>query len=159
MNIHEEIKLLDPNAKVPTRGSSLAAARDLYSTKSVVILPRQKEIVPTGIAIAWDNPDYYLQILPRSGLAAKHGIDTRAGVIDIDYRKEIFVILQNDSDVPYAIEVGNRIAQCAYIRIENNIETSVISSTENLNTENSKHNDFTIELNSNRQGGFGSTGH
>lgn len=148
MSVREEIVKLSPYAKVPTQGSSLAAARDLYSVKKVVMPPRQREIIPTGIAIAWDNPHYFLRILPRSGLAAKHGIDTRAGVIDIDYRKEIFVILQNDSDEVYSIEVGDRIAQCAYMKITSPIKSIV----------RDVQDGFSLEIESDRSGGFGSTG-
>jgi deoxyuridine 5'-triphosphate nucleotidohydrolase len=51
------------------------------------------------------------RVAPRSGLAAKHGIDTMAGVIDADYRGPVGVILANLSDVDFEVKVGDRIAQ------------------------------------------------
>jgi dUTP pyrophosphatase len=51
------------------------------------------------------------RVAPRSGLAAKHGIDTMAGVIDADYRGQVGVILANLSETDFEIKVGDRIAQ------------------------------------------------
>jgi deoxyuridine 5'-triphosphate nucleotidohydrolase len=51
------------------------------------------------------------RVAPRSGLAAKHGIDTMAGVIDADYRGQVGVILANLSDEDFEIKEGDRIAQ------------------------------------------------
>lgn len=53
----------------------------------------------------------YGRVAPRSGLAAKHGIDTMAGVIDADYRGQVGVILANLSDTDFEIKEGDRIAQ------------------------------------------------
>jgi dUTP pyrophosphatase len=57
------------------------------------------------------------RVAPRSGLAAKHSIDTGAGVIDADYRGEVKVILFNFSEVDFAIKIGDRIAQLIIERI------------------------------------------
>jgi hypothetical protein len=57
------------------------------------------------------------RIAPRSGLAAKHSIQTGAGVIDADYRGQVKVLLFNHSDVDYAIAEGDRIAQLVIERI------------------------------------------
>ena len=57
------------------------------------------------------------RIAPRSGLAAKHGIDTLAGVIDADYRGQVGVILANLSDADFEIKVGDRIAQLIVERV------------------------------------------
>ena len=56
---------------------------------------------------------FYLdgRVAPRSGLAAKHGIDTLAGVIDADYRGPVGVILANLSDADFAVKTGDRVAQ------------------------------------------------
>lgn len=51
------------------------------------------------------------RVAPRSGLAAKHGIDTMAGVIDADYRGQVGVLLANLSDEDFVINEGDRIAQ------------------------------------------------
>jgi dUTP pyrophosphatase len=57
------------------------------------------------------------RVAPRSGLAAKHSIDTGAGVIDADYRGEVKVILFNFSETDFAIKEGDRIAQLVIERI------------------------------------------
>lgn len=104
------VSLLSPKAKVPTRGSSLAAGHDLYSIENVVLKARGRVVVSTGIAVAVP-PGYYGRVAPRSGLAVKHGIDTAAGVIDADYRGELKVALFNHSDEDYNITEGERVAQ------------------------------------------------
>lgn len=57
------------------------------------------------------------RIAPRSGLAAKHFIDTGAGVIDADYRGEVKVLLFNHSDVDFPVKAGDRVAQLVLERV------------------------------------------
>lgn len=57
------------------------------------------------------------RVAPRSGLAAKHFIDTGAGVIDADYRGEVKVLLFNFSEVDFTINEGDRIAQLVLERV------------------------------------------
>ena len=76
-------------------------------------------MVPTGLYV--ELPEgYEMQIRPRSGLAAKHGITVlnSPGTIDADYRGEIKVILVNLSNEPFTIEGGERIAQMVVARHE-----------------------------------------
>lgn len=135
------VSLLNPKAKVPTRGSSLAAGHDLYSIENIVLKARGRAVVSTGIAVAIP-PGYYGRVAPRSGLAVKHGIDTAAGVIDADYRGELKVALFNLSDEDYEITEGERIAQF----IVEQIYTGSFEVVESLeNTERGA-------------GGFGSSG-
>jgi dUTP pyrophosphatase len=103
-------KKLTEDAVIPTRGSEFAAGLDLSSIESVVIEPKDRAIIATGLAVAIPNSTY-LRIAPRSGLAAKHGIDVLAGVVDSDYRGEIKVILVNLGKEPFAVMPGERIAQ------------------------------------------------
>ena len=84
----------------------------------------------------------YGRIAPRSGLAAKHFIDTGAGVIDADYRGEVKVLLFNHSEKDFEIKVGDRIAQLVLERIY----TPEVMEVENL------------EESVRGAGGFGSTG-
>ena len=75
--------------------------------------------MPTGLYV--ELPEgYEMQIRPRSGLAAKHGITVlnSPGTIDADYRGEIKVILVNLSNEPFTIEAGERIAQMVVARHE-----------------------------------------
>jgi dUTP pyrophosphatase len=110
MNNKIEIKKLRSDAVVPTRGSNKAAGLDLYAVSVAEIAPNSRTIVPTGIAIS--IPDtVYARIAPRSGLAAKNGINVLAGVVDSDYRGEIKVILHNTGSDRFIVNPGDRIAQ------------------------------------------------
>lgn len=97
------VKLLTPNAKVPTRGSPLSAGYDLYAAEDATLPARGKGIVSAGISIAIPA-ETYGRIAPRSGLAAKHGIDVGAGVVDCDYRGEVKVVLFNHNDADFKSE-------------------------------------------------------
>jgi dUTP pyrophosphatase len=78
------IKRLDDNAKLPIRGSDLAAGIDIMANQDMIIPPGGRSPISTGIALA-APPGTYARIAPRSVLAVKHGIDIGAGVIDEDY--------------------------------------------------------------------------
>lgn len=105
-----QVQLLSDKARAPTKGSAFAAGHDLYSARDVVIPARGRARVDTDISIAVPAGTYG-RVAPRSGLAAKHGIDTMAGVIDADYRGQVGVILANLSEVEFEVKVGDRIAQ------------------------------------------------
>ncbi|KAF1999387.1 dUTP diphosphatase, partial [Amniculicola lignicola CBS 123094] len=105
-----QVQLLSDKARAPTKGSVYAAGHDLYSARDVVVPARGRARVDTDISIAVPVGTYG-RIAPRSGLAAKHGIDTLAGVIDADYRGQVGVILANLSETDFEIKVGDRIAQ------------------------------------------------
>ena len=98
---------------VPAYAHPGDAGADLVSTEDVQLEPGQRATVGTGVAIAL--PDGYVAfVVPRSGLAAKHGITivNSPGTVDAGYRGEIRVTLLNtDSTVPYSVAVGDRIAQ------------------------------------------------
>lgn len=80
--------------------------------QSITLAPLERALVPTGLFV--ELPEgYEMQIRPRSGLAAKHGVTVlnSPGTIDADYRGEIKVILVNLSNNPFEIVPGERIAQ------------------------------------------------
>jgi dUTP pyrophosphatase len=77
---------------------------------SVTIPAWGRKIISTGLAVAVPH-GYYGRIAPRSGLAAKHGLDVGAGVVDETYRGLISIILFNLSDQPFTVHHGDRIAQ------------------------------------------------
>jgi len=89
------------------------AGADLVSTIDIRLAPGQRALVPTGVRIAL--PDGYAGfVVPRSGLAAKHGITivNAPGTIDAGYRGEIRVALLNtDGEAAYEVAAGDRIAQ------------------------------------------------
>lgn len=107
-----KIKKLREEAIVPTYGSSLAAGADLYSCVDMVINPGETKLVPTGIAFAIPE-GYGMFIYARSSLATKEGLApaNKVGVVDADYRGEVFVSLYNHSSLVRNIEKGQRIAQ------------------------------------------------
>jgi dUTP pyrophosphatase len=136
---------LDENAKIPEYGSEYAAGIDLFSsnTEDIIILPKNRKLIPTGLYISWDDPNYYMRIAPRSGLSVKNCIDVGAGVIDYDYRGELKILLINNSnDKEFIVSKNMKIAQM--------IPTRMIRL--NLNITD------TLEETVRGNGGFGSTG-
>jgi len=103
-------KKLHDDAVIPTRGSMEAAGLDLTSVEHTIIEPGKRAMIGTGLSCMLPISTY-LRIAPRSGLAAKYGIDVLAGVVDADYRGEIKVILQNLGDEAFIVNPGDRIAQ------------------------------------------------
>jgi len=106
-----KIKLLNEDAKIPTRANLTDAGADLYASEDVDIDTGCRKLISTGIFL--EIPEgYYGRIAPRSGLAVRSGIDTLAGVIDSTYRGEVKVALLNtDKDFSFHIKKGDRIAQ------------------------------------------------
>ena len=108
-----DVEVLLTGAHVPAYAHPGDAGADLVSTETVEIGPGERVTVGTGSAIAL--PDGYVAfVVPRSGLAAKHGITivNTPGTVDAGYRGEIRVILLNtDRSTPYTISEGDRIAQ------------------------------------------------
>jgi deoxyuridine 5'-triphosphate nucleotidohydrolase len=130
-NFTLQVKQLHPAAQLPRRGSALAAGADLHCVEAFTLQPGERKAVPTGLALAIPL-GFYGRVAPRSGWAAKHGIDTLAGIIDADYRGEILVLLINLGDHPFTAAAGERIAQliieqaapCAYEWVEELSETA-----------------------------------
>lgn len=111
------VKKLVEHAIVPSRATEMAAGYDISSSEDAKIPSRGRVAVPTGISIALPEGTYG-RVAPRSGLAYKFGIDVMAGVIDRDYRSEIFCILYNSGDHTFNIQRGDRIAQLIIEKIE-----------------------------------------
>lgn len=103
---------LDPDLPAPTRMRAGDAAADLPARNTVTVPAGGRELIPTGFAVAIPSGWCGL-VLPRSGLALKHGITVlnAPGLIDSGYRGELQVILHNTGDEPYVVERGQRIAQ------------------------------------------------
>lgn len=98
---------------VPAYAHPGDAGADLRSAEALVIEPGQRATVGTGTAIALPE-GFAAFVVPRSGLAARHGITivNAPGTVDAGYRGEIKVTLLNtDQAEPFSIEVGDRIAQ------------------------------------------------
>lgn len=112
-NVRVPIKILSRDAQIPHMAYNGDAGVDLRSVERIVLEPQERAMVATGLAIAL--PEGYAGfVLPRSGLAAKHGISivNAPGLIDSNYRGELKVILLNtDPNESFTIEIGDRIAQ------------------------------------------------
>ena len=134
-------KQLDSRSVLPKRGSALAAGLDVCSIEDVEIGPRQRATARTGLAVAIPH-GFYGRIAPRSGLAAKNGLDVLAGVIDSDYRGEIGCLLYNTSDEVINLPAGSKICQ---LIIEQIITPEAAWATDLVETARGA-------------GGFGSTG-
>ena len=108
------VKKLNPNAKLPTYGSSEAAGADLYACleEAVTIQPGEVYWVPTGIALEVPKGCAGL-VYARSSMGAKRGLApaNKVGVVDPDYRGEIKVVLLNHSNQPQVLQPGERVAQ------------------------------------------------
>jgi len=110
--------VLGAGAKVPTKKTDEAAAYDICATENVNIPAHSSATVKTELQV--EIPvGYCMRILPRSGLAFKHGIEAFPGLIDSDYRNQIFVLLRNFSDTAYKVSAGDSIAQARIERNEN----------------------------------------
>ena len=109
----ESVEVLITASVLPTYSHPGDAGADLHSAEARVLAPGERALVGTGVSIAL--PDGYAAfVVPRSGLAAKHGITVvnAPGTVDAGYRGEIKVCLLNtDSTAAFRIEVGDRIAQ------------------------------------------------
>lgn len=95
---------------LPKRGSVLAAGLDVCGIDDLEIGPKQRVMARTGLAVAIP-PGFYGRVAPRSGLAAKNGLDVLAGVIDSDYRGEIVCVLYNTGDEVIKLPAGSKICQ------------------------------------------------
>lgn len=141
--IHINLKRLTETATIPTKGTADAAAFDLYADQVVTIMPGERALVKTNIAIALPS-GYCAYVRPRSGLALKNGVTVlnTPGLIDPDYRGEIGVILINHGHKAFDVKQGDRIAQLSIHKVEPALFIEVLD----------------LDETSRGAGGFGSTG-
>jgi dUTP pyrophosphatase len=111
--VPESVEVLIVAATVPTYAHPGDAGADLSAAEAVILGPGERATIGTGVSIAL--PDGYVAfVVPRSGLAAAHGITivNSPGTVDAGYRGELRVTLLNtDSSMSYPVAVGDRIAQ------------------------------------------------
>ena len=139
-----EYRLLSETARAPVRAHEGDAGMDLHANEGAHLDPGGRASVGTGIAVAIPAGQAGL-VVPRSGLAAEHGITlvNTPGLIDAGYRGELRVLLLNtDRSEPFEVEPGDRIAQLVLVRVETPEPAEVGELSETTRGE----------------GGFGSTG-
>lgn len=129
--------------QLPEYKTDLAAAFDLQAANNATILPKSKAVIGTGLRVLIPE-NFYVRIESRSGLSAKFSMEKGAGIIDADYCDEWKVILYNHSDTTFHVVAGDRIAQA--------IVAPCIQAYLEWGQVPDKHPE------SNRNGGFGSTG-
>jgi dUTP pyrophosphatase len=113
------VRLLRPDGRLPARAHPGDAGLDLAAAEPCEIPPGGRAAVPTGVAVAIP-PGHAGLVVPRSGLARKHGVTVAnaPGLIDAGYRGEIQVVLLNtDRDETFVAEAGDRIAQLVVLAV------------------------------------------
>ena len=139
-----QIKLLDEDLPMPRYQHEGDAGLDLPSRVDYVLEPGERAMIPTGIAVAIPR-GYAGFVLPRSGLASRHGIAlvNSPGLVDAGYRGEMSIIMINtDKREAFHIKRGDRIAQLVIQKV---VEATTIQVSE-------------LDATSRGSGGFGSTG-
>ena len=124
--------------ELPRRATKYSAGYDFYAAVSEEIKPGEKYVIPTNTAVEMDEDDVLL-IFPRSSYSIKFGLElvNSVGVIDADYKDQIFICYRNTGDEPFFIKRGDRIAQGVFVKF--------------LKTDDDK-------ADGERHGGVGSTG-
>ncbi|MFG2077689.1 dUTP diphosphatase [Nonomuraea maritima] len=138
------IQRLDPELPTPSYAHPGDAGADLYAAEDVELMPGERAVVGTGLAIALPE-GYAAFVHPRSGLAARHGVTlvNAPGTVDAGYRGEIKVTLINtDAKEPFRLRRGDRVAQLVVQRVERVSFVQVVDLPESVRGAN----------------GFGSTG-
>lgn len=110
-------KKLHPEAKVPAFAHATDAGMDLFTVEDFTIEPGQRLSVPTGIALAVPTGHVGL-IWDKSGVSQKRGVKTLGGVIDEEYRGEIFVGVVNVGEEEQKFSEGDKIAQIIIQTVE-----------------------------------------
>jgi len=132
---------------LPSYQTAHAAGLDLLAavsaTEPLILVPGDRRLVPTGIAIALPE-GYEAQVRPRSGLAVRHGLTVlnSPGTIDADYRGEVQVLLANLGNAPVTITRGMRVAQMVIAPV---VQAQILETA-------------SLDKTQRGSGGFGSTG-
>ena len=113
------VQRLDPGAKLPVRVHADDAGYDLHALEAATLAPGERATIRTGIAVQLP-PGHAGLVLPRSGLAARHGIAivNAPGLIDAGYRGELKVLLLNtDRSATFDVAAGDRVAQLVILAV------------------------------------------
>lgn len=113
-----KVKRLSVDAKLPTYGTAGAACFDLYASADIVVAAGRPGTCSTGIAV--EVPEGYVMLVySRSGHGFKSGVRlaNSVGVVDSDYRGEVFARLQNDGKDIFIVRAGDRVAQAMLLPV------------------------------------------
>jgi len=119
MSLRVPVQQMDAALPLPAYARDGDAGLDLYAAETVTLAPGARALVPTGIALAIP-PGFAGLVLPRSGLALRHGVTilNTPGLIDAGYRGEVKALLINHGQEPVTLNRGDRIAQLVVQRVE-----------------------------------------
>jgi dUTP pyrophosphatase len=144
LQLNLPFRKLDPTVPLPERAHPGDAGLDLASNLDVEVPPGERAMIPTGLAVAIPEGHAGL-VLPRSGLASRHGLTlaNAPGLIDPGYRGEVMIAVVNlDRNEPVKIARGDRIAQLVVVPVDQ-IEPASVEE---------------LPPTTRGEGGFGSTG-
>ena len=121
-----QLKVLDPRVgkdfPLPAYATSGSAGLDLRACldEPLVLKPRETVLIPTGLAIYIQDPNYAATIIPRSGLGHKHGVvlGNLVGLIDSDYQGQVQISCWNRGNEAFTINPGERIAQLVVLPVQ-----------------------------------------
>ncbi len=120
-----KMKIVNPKLgteiPMPSYATEGSAGLDLRACldEPITVNPGQTVLIPTGLAIYIEDPNYAGLVFPRSGLGHKHGIvlGNLVGLVDSDYQGELKISCWNRGDTPYTVEVGERLAQYVLVPV------------------------------------------
>jgi dUTP pyrophosphatase len=146
-----QLKILDDRLgneiPLPEYATPGAAGLDLRAClrETLVLHPGETQLIPTGLAMHIEDEGLAAVLLPRSGLGHKHGIvlGNLVGLIDSDYQGQVYVSCWNRGTEPFAINIGDRIAQMVFVPV--------------VQVEFQRVDEFLASQRA--EGGFGHTGH
>lgn len=108
-----KIKLMRNSSKLPTYATDGSACFDFYAVQDAIIRPGETRILPTGLA--FEIPEGHVMLLFLRSSLSKRGYLSNVGVVDSDYRGEVFVSITNSSPGHYVIDAGERLGQALII--------------------------------------------
>lgn len=118
-------------AKLPTKNHESDTGYDVYSVEDAVVPARGSVVVPVGLKFAYLPEGYWVKVESRSGLGFKYGVTAHPGIIDNTYRGDAGIKLYNNTDTPYEVKAGDRIAQFViYMNFYMPVEWGKVESTE-----------------------------
>ena len=119
MTTKVKVKLTNEAAKIPFYANPGDAGMDLSSVESYILAPGEHKLIKTGVSL--EMPEgIEAQVRPRSGLAYKFGVTVlnSPGTIDSGFRAELGVILINHGKSNFQVNIGDRIAQLVFNKVE-----------------------------------------
>jgi deoxyuridine 5'-triphosphate nucleotidohydrolase len=118
-------------AQLPTKNHESDTGYDVYSVEDKTIPARGSAVVNVGLKFAYIPEGYWIRVEARSGLGFKYGVSPHPGIIDNAYRGDAGIKLYNNTDIPYEVKAGDRIAQfVVYMNIHMPVEWGQVEASD-----------------------------